>query len=335
MNVGLLGLGFMGATHAKAWTQVPGASLAAVMSSDERKLSGDLLGIEGNLGNQGEKLDFSAAAKYRSVEALLADPAVDAVDICLPTDLHAPVARAALAAGKHVLVEKPIALDPAEADALVAQAGSCGRILMAGQVLRFVPSYLALREQLASSGAVRSAFFRRRCSAPAWSRWLADPAKSGGGVFDLLIHDVDYCISLWGLPASVRASGYEDMASGVDWIHAELKYPGLGPVVITGGWHHPKSYPFSMEFTVVSEAATYEWPFGAPTLKRYGADGEASDVALTQADAFTAELAYFAECVTTGHQPDFCPPAQSAASVRVMMQMLGSRKRQGEEILCR
>ena len=206
---------------------------------------------------------------------------------------------------------------------------------MAGQVLRFVPSYLALREQLASSGAVRSAFFRRRCSAPAWSRWLADPAKSGGGVFDLLIHDVDYCISLWGLPASVRASGYEDMASGVDWIHAELKYPGLGPVVITGGWHHPKSYPFSMEFTVVSEAATYEWPFGAPTLKRYGADGEARDVALTQADAFTAELAYFAECVTTGHQPDFCPPAQSAASVRVMMQMLESRKRQGEEILCR
>lgn len=334
MNVGLLGLGFMGATHAKAWTQVPGARLAAVMSSDERKLSGDLVGIEGNLGNQGEKLDFTGAAKYRSVEALLADPAVDAVDICLPTDLHAPVARAALAAGKHVLVEKPVALDPDEADALVALAGSARKILMAGQVLRFVPSYLALREQLASSGAVRSAFFRRRCSAPAWSRWLADPAKSGGGVFDLLIHDVDYCISLWGVPASVRATGYEDMASGVDWIHAELKYPGLGPVVITGGWHHPKSYPFSMEFTVVSEAATYEWPFGAPTLKRYGADGEARDVALTQADAFVAELAYFTECVTAGHQPDFCPPAQSASSVRVMMQMLESRKRQGEQILC-
>ena len=335
MNVGLLGLGFMGATHAKARGQVPSARLAAVMSSDERKLSGDLVGIEGNLGNQGEQLDFSATAKYRTVADILADPQVEAVDICLPTDLHASVARAALAAGKHVLVEKPIALDPAEAEALVAQAAAAGKILMAGQVLRFVPSYLALREQLATSGPIRAAFFRRRCSAPAWSKWLADPAKSGGGVFDLLIHDVDYCISLWGVPTSVRASGYEDMAAGIDWIHAELRYPGLGPVVITGGWHHPKSYPFSMEFTVVAEAATYEWPFGGAVVKRYGADGEATDVALTEADAFAAELAYFADCVTKGHQPDFCPPSQSAASVRVMMQMLESRKRQGEEILCR
>src|SRR3954449_7420944 len=108
MNVGLLGLGFMGATHAKAWQAVSAARLAAVMSSDQRKLSGDLTGIEGNLGNSGEKLDFGTAARCRTVDEVLTDPGVEAVDICLPTDLHAPVARAALNAGKHVLVEKPI-----------------------------------------------------------------------------------------------------------------------------------------------------------------------------------------------------------------------------------
>ena len=325
----------MGATHAKAWTAVPNACLAAVMSSDERKLQGDLTGIEGNLGNSGEKLDFSAAAKYRTVEEALADPAVEAVDICLPTHLHAPVARAALAAGKHVLVEKPIALDPAEAEALVAQAATADRILMAGQVLRFVPAYRQLRDELQNAGPIRSAFFRRRCAAPAWSRWLADASKSGGGVFDLLIHDVDFCISLWGLPDSVRAIGYEEMAAGIDWIQAELNYPGSGPVVITGGWHHPKAYPFSMEFTVVAAGATFEWPFGAPALKCYTATGEEHDIALPGTDAFIAELAYFTNCVRERRQPDFCPPAHSAASVRVMRDMLESRNRRGEKILCR
>src|SRR3954452_3968239 len=220
-------MGFMGATHAKAWKAVSAARLAAVMSSDERKLSGDLTGIEGNLGNQGEKLDFTGAALYRDLDAVLADSAVEAVDICLPTDLHAPVARAALAAGKHVLVEKPIALDPSEADALVLEAANAGKILMAGQVLRFVPAYLRLRDELQTAGPIRAAFFRRRCSAPAWSRWLADPAKSGGGVFDLLIHDVDFCISLWGTPDSVRATGYEEMSAGIDFINAELHSPGF------------------------------------------------------------------------------------------------------------
>jgi predicted dehydrogenase len=240
-----------------------------------------------------------------------------------------------LRAGKHVLVEKPIALDADEADALVRQASSAGKILMAGQVLRFVPAYLKLREELQTSGPVRSAFFRRRCAAPAWGRWLADATKSGGGVFDLLIHDVDFCISLWGTPESVRATGYEEMSAGIDFINAELRYPGLGPVIITGGWHHPKAYPFSMEFTVTAAGATFEWPFGAAVLKRFGSDGEATDLELSQSDAFAAELAYFTGCVTNSRQPDFCPPAQSAASVRIMRCMLESRRRQGEEIVCR
>jgi len=76
MKVGVLGLGFMGTTHVKAWAEV-------------------------------EEVDLA----FGSVESMLADTSVDAVDICLPTDMHAAVAIAALRAGKHVLVEKPMALD--------------------------------------------------------------------------------------------------------------------------------------------------------------------------------------------------------------------------------
>jgi predicted dehydrogenase len=335
MKVAVLGLGFMGATHVSAWQHVPGVTLAAVMSSDERKLTGDLTAIEGNLGNSGERLDFSNVRKHRTVEAALADPEVDAVDICLPTDLHALVAGAALRAGKHVLVEKPIALHYSEAEAVIREAKNSGRILMAGQVLRFAPAYALLAKALKTAGPLRSAFFRRRCSAPAWSRWLADPARSGGGVFDLLIHDADFCISLWGMPHSVRATGFEDLAAGVDILHAELEYPGQGPVIVTGGWHHPKSYPFSMEFTVVAEKATFEWPFGAPELREYREDGSAPVHPLPPSDLFAAELNYFAECVLNNRQPDLCPPEQSAQAVALMRFMLESRARKGETILCR
>jgi predicted dehydrogenase len=336
MNVAVLGLGFMGSTHVKAWQSVPGARLAAVMSSNERKLAGDLTSIEGNLGGgTGDMMDFTDVRKYRSVDAALADPDLDAIDICLPTDQHAPTAIAALRAGRHVLVEKPLALDFAGASEVVAQAEQSARTLMAGQVLRFVPAYRLLTRELETAGPVRSAFFRRRCAAPAWSRWLGDPARSGGGVFDLLIHDADYCVSLWGMPDRVRASGYEDMAAGIDVIHAELMYPGMGPVILTGGWHHPKSYPFSMEFTVVSEKSTFEWSSGAGAFLQYSRDGNMYQREPGDADPFAAELAYFTGCVREGRKPDFCPPVQSALAVALMRLILTSRGRCAEEIRCK
>ena len=119
MRIGVLGLGFMGSTHLKAMRNVPRAELVAVCSNDEQKLSGDLSDIQGNLGGPGERFDFSQLRKYREVDELLADPAVEAVDICLPTDLHTDVAIKALRAGKHVLVEKPMALNTMQAQQMI------------------------------------------------------------------------------------------------------------------------------------------------------------------------------------------------------------------------
>src|SRR5450755_4153130 len=104
MRIAMLGLGFMGGVHLRAWREVAGATLAAVFSNDERQLAGDLSATQGNLGRPGERVDFTAVRKYRDLAAVLADPEVDAVDICLPTFFHEDVAVAALRAGKHVLV---------------------------------------------------------------------------------------------------------------------------------------------------------------------------------------------------------------------------------------
>ena len=84
MRIAVLGLGFMGSTHVKAWRRIAEAKLAAVYSSDEQKLSGDLSAIEGNLGTKGEAFDFTAVRKYHDIPELLNDPDIDAVDICLP-----------------------------------------------------------------------------------------------------------------------------------------------------------------------------------------------------------------------------------------------------------
>src|SRR5215813_9855257 len=139
MKTAVLGLGFMGSMHVRALAAVPDAELAAVYSADPKKLSGDLTDIQGNLGGPGQKFDFSRLKPYRNISDLLSDPEIEAVDLCLPTYLHEDVAVAALRAGKHVLLEKPMALDGAASRRIIAAAESANRIVMCAQVLRFFP----------------------------------------------------------------------------------------------------------------------------------------------------------------------------------------------------
>lgn len=327
----------MGGVHLRALREVAGATLEAVFSNDERQLSGDLTATQGNLGRPGERVDFSTVKQYRDLAAVLGDSDIDAVDLCLPTFLHEDVAVAALRAGKHVLVEKPMALDGAGARRMIAAAESAGRILMSAQVLRFFPEYVALRNALPGLGAVRGAFFRRRCAAPAWGGWLKDPSKSGGGVFDLLIHDVDMCLHLFGRPEAVSAVGHYDAAASLDTLHGQLFYP-FGTVVVCGGWQHEGAFPFGMEYSVTLDGGTIEYSSAGrpPTLYTQTeqvlplevGDGNAAR------DGYAAEIEYFVECCRSGRQPERCPPRESAVAVELMRTLLAARERDGRKVLC-
>jgi predicted dehydrogenase len=336
MKIAVLGLGFMGATHLKAWSQLPEAQLAAVSDGDERRLGGDLSGVRGNIGGPGERMDFSRVARYADWREAVENPKADAVDICLPTNLHAEVAIAALGAGKHVLVEKPMALDAASVDGMLEAARRSGRILMTAQVLRFFPAYRAMAELVKSRslGMARAATFRRRCAAPAWTAWLADKSASGGGVFDLLIHDVDMCLHVFGPPEAVSAVGYEDLTRGIDCITAQFSYPQM-TVVLAGGWHHPKSFPFSMEYTVTCDGGTIEYNSAGSSPALYRADGTKTEVPADGKDGYLAEIEYFLHCCVEGKPPVDCAPEESAAAVKLTLLMLEARERQGEKIVCR
>jgi predicted dehydrogenase len=231
-----------------------------------------------------------------------------------------------------------MALDGTAADEMLAVAKSSGKVLMVGQVLRFFPAYRAMADAIASGeyGKVRSALFRRRCAAPFWSLWLGDASRSGGGVFDLLIHDVDFAVHMFGQPESVSATGYEAMQEGIDTIAATLQYAGGPSVVITGGWHHKKAYPFSMEFTVVADGGTFEFNSARGSgVTLYTAAGEAVEMQLPERDAFAAELAYFVECCQAGRTPALCPPQESATSVKLTRFLLKAREAAGERLTCR
>jgi len=325
MQIAVLGLGFMGSMHVRAIGETPGVRLAAVYSSDAQKLSGDLSGIQGNLGGPGGQYDFSQVKPYRDIAELLADAGIDAVDLCLPTDLHEAVTTQALRAGKHVLVEKPIALDGASARRMIAEAGRAGRVLMCAQVLRFFPEYVALRDALGKLGPVRDAFFARRCAEPAWGGWLKDPARSGGGAFDLLIHDIDICLHLFGPPRALAATGFDD------WVAGQFFYDGF-TARIEGGWQASPAYPFCMEYRVAggSGAVEYSSAGAPPTL--YAAT--AQPLPLAGVDGYAAEIGYFVECCRSGQRPERCPPEESAAAVDLTRALLDARKNNGEKLTC-
>lgn len=336
MRIGIVGLGFMGATHLRVWPSVVGAELAAVASSYAAKLNGGLSSIAGNLNTSPEPIDLGTAARYATLDELIADSTIDAVDLCTPSYLHAEQAVAALEAGKNVLVEKPMATSAADCERMLDAAAASGKVLMVGHVLRFWPDYVAALQLVRSGslGELKSVSLRRKCGAPGWSDWLQDKSKSGGAVLDLLIHDFDYCRQLLGMPQSVRATGIELAARGVDVIEARLDYGfGAPQVVVSGGWHHPDAYPFSMEFTLICEEGTLDFYSGDHNLTLFRAEGKPEIVDISSGDAFEFELAAFVSACKSGNAPDVCPPEESSQSTAIARAADLSRSRSGDKVM--
>jgi predicted dehydrogenase len=201
IRVAIIGAGRIGTTHARVWSELPGVEIAAV-ADIRQEAARDLA----------QAVGAGDAGIYADADSLLAAHGtnVDAVSICLPTSLHRSVAEAALAAGKHVLCEKPMALSVADCDAMIAAAEKAGTVFTVGQVVRFFPEY-ANAKRLVESGAVgapASVRTRRGGDFPLRSTdWYADVSQSGGVIFDLLVHDIDWAQWCFGPIARVYAQG--------------------------------------------------------------------------------------------------------------------------------
>jgi len=265
VGVGVVGLGFMGATHIRAVHRAAAESLpcrlAAVCDSSRERLGGHVLAA-GNLATgAGERLfDPRNLATYTDYDVMLRDGRVHLVIICTHTDTHVDFARHALDAGKHVLVEKPVALTAERVRELAdASRGARPRALlcMPAMCMRYWPAWTWLKARIDSRefGRVVSASFQRLGSGPSWGAdFYRDHARSGGALVDLHIHDADFIAWCFGVPREVTSTGTLD--------HVTTLYRfenGPGHVMAEGGWDQFPGFPFRMRYIVTFENATADW----------------------------------------------------------------------------
>jgi predicted dehydrogenase len=310
IRIGIVGIGFMGRIHYLAGQRLTDAKITAICSRDPAKLAGDWRSTRGNFGPEPGQVDLAGIKRYAALGHMLEDPDIDLVDICTVTDQHAPIAFAALKAGKHVLVEKAIALSPEQADGLLSAAQQAGKLLMVAHVLPFFPDFKFAAEAVRGGkyGKLVAAHFKRVIAKPDWSADIADAAKTGGPAVDLHIHDTHFIGLVCGVPKEVFAVG--TMESGaVTYLTTSYLYgPGGPTVTCSSGAVCMSGRPFVHGYEIYLEKASLIYDSGGPALTVLTADGKTEQPKLAGGGdpiaAFADEIQAAADGVRAGKETD-------------------------------
>lgn len=301
VRAAVVGMGFMGKTHAAAYhaAEAQGfpCKLVAVCDPDPRRLD-PAATTAGNIASQtGAAFDPLRVATTTSVESLLAMP-VDLVSICTPTDTHVTLATAALRAGKHVLLEKPVALTSRDVASLAEVAAGSTGLCMPAMCIRFWPGWDWLRDCVRDHrfGALLSATFQRLGAGPSWSAdFYSDHSRSGGALVDLHIHDADFIYWCFGKPDSVSSCG------GPAHITTLYHYKrGPAHVVAEGAWDLSPSAGFRMKFLANFEHASAEFDLArTPRLSVHTADAS-THVELPNLSGYDCQIRHMVEVIASG-----------------------------------
>jgi len=324
LKVGVIGLGMMGRTHMGAYSKNPDIAVAAVADKMVEKLKGDLSG-GGNIATDQDVFDFSGVCCYENAEDLINDKALDFVDICLPTYLHAELTIQALKAGKHVLCEKPMARSLEECDAMIAAAKKNDKKLMIGQCLRFWPEYEVLKDYVANKklGKLTGLFLFRGSNTPGWAdkSWFLDNDKAGGALLDLHVHDIDTVNYLLGVPESVSSVGKNLIpGSGYDMVSTNYHYTD-GPVVnAVCSWELKGDFGFRMSCLAVFEEGNIVYDSCLdPAFKINPGKGKGFTPELPQGDGYAREIAYFAKCIEEKKPLTVLTPESTRDSIKIAL----------------
>jgi len=309
VNIGIIGLGFMGQTHIKAYRQIPGANIVAICDAVCLPADGVLTGVAGNIASTDQiRFDMSVVKGYRDYRELLANPDVQLVDICLPTPLHAETAIAALWAGKHVLCEKPLARTAAVAREIVQAAKAAKGFFMPAHCLRFWPEWAWLKQAIAEArfGKVLALQLTRLSEPPGWSRGTyLKGEESGGALLDLHIHDTDFVQFCFGRPRAVCSTGQSRLSGAIDHVSTIYRVDAGASVVAEGSWLMGQGFGFKMAYRAVFEQATvdYDSTRGAEALKVFENGKGAQVIRCDGPDGYVGELRHMLECIEAGRPP--------------------------------
>lgn len=321
LRVGIIGAGNMGQTHAKAWANVPGATVVAIADTQRHKAEQ----LARKIGGENK-----AIHAFEFAEELLKDaPDVNVVSVCVPTFLHRKIAETALEAGKHVFCEKPLALSVEDCDALIAAAQAADRKLSVGQVVRFFPEY-AQAKHLVDAGAVgtpAAVRVRRGGSFPHTDTdWFADPQKSGGVLFDLLIHDLDWLLWCFGPIVRVHAHALtarlqNKTVDHLDYALVTLRHESGVISHAEGTWADPGGFVTAWEIAGDGGLLTHDSRTSG-VLSKHLRQNEGTTFPLPssplapEGDPYFREIAAFAHALQTGG-PLAVTPEEGREAVRV------------------
>jgi phthalate 4,5-cis-dihydrodiol dehydrogenase len=300
IGAGIIGLGEIGRVHLASYQRARGARVVAVTDLDA--------------GARRGAAAVAGAVDHRTVAELLADPQVDVVSVCVPHNLHLEIALAAIAAGKHVLLEKPMAVTVAQCDEIIAAAEDAGVTVGVSHNQLFYPPHIRARELIDSGVLGRSLMLRMRLAIGGkFSGWRSDPAATGGGLlFDAGVHRFYLARALFGEVQEVSAMTDLPPAQGENLAVVLLRFASGALGTIEANYHAPRgAFDDAIEVCgsegmlyISGCEADFEGFRTGPALRRYdGAWHDEHVPAGSWDDSVHASVQAFVEALAAGVQP--------------------------------
>ncbi len=323
-KVAVIGFGFMGMTHTLNILKNPDLQLVAIVDKNPELIEKNLFNPGGNFstGEIDPKI-LKNISRYSDFDECLRQEEIDAVHICVHTELHYEMAKKALVNDKHVFLEKPFTLDVKEAEELIELAKMKSRILMIAHVVRFMPPYQKLKKWIDTKefGELKFLSMSRISGVPGWGEWKEQQSKgtSGGALFDLIIHDIDFVNYVLGVPSEIKSSYLPGQLSKNDYVSAMWSYSGSNVhVKIEGGNTFHSTFPFQAGYMVQFENASVLYTTLNGNVIRIGDDKSISEIPAGDAgEGYYNEISYFAQCILTNTQPTECLPESSLESIKL------------------
>jgi predicted dehydrogenase len=323
LKVGVIGLGSMGSTHLDIYSQISEVEVVAVADPKKNRLDGSSK-AEGNISGQaqGSVVGFEAK-KYLDGMDLIDDPDIELVDICVGTNLHFVFVEAALAKGKHVLVEKPLARTYDEAKKIVELALNSSTNIMSAMCLRYWPAWVWLKKVIDNKkyGRCLSLTCKRQTSHPPGTFYSNDD-ECGGALLDLHVHDTDFINYCFGMPKAVFSQGYKGPSGGIDHVATHYIYDQSqnAPLVTAEGtWTMQEGYGFNMSYTANFEKATACYLLDdEETLTLFRSSYEPEIIKLDEGMGYEFEIRSFVDEILRGEKSDMTLLNQAAKSIAII-----------------
>lgn len=323
-KVAVVGFGFMGMTHTLNILKNADLELVAIVDKNTEAIEKNLFAKAGNFSTGDIDPAFlKNINKYSNLDECLQNEELDAVHICVHTDLHYEMAKKALMHKKHVFLEKPFILDVRQGEELIELAKQNGKILMIAHVVRFMPPYQKLRQWIGSKefGALKFLSLSRFSGIPVWGEWKEQQVKgtSGGALFDLVIHDIDFANYVLGIPSDIKCSYLPGEFSNNDYVSAMWSYQDKNvKVKIEGGNFFHNNFPFHAGYIAQFEKASILYTTFKGDIIQIADDHCMMEVPAGDAgDGYYNEIDYFAQCIMNNTQPAECMPESSLESIKL------------------